>query len=110
MAWLMRDGTVLAALEVSDTFSGRVRGLIGRREPDCALLLRRPILLHTLTNDFGVDVAFCDHELHVRDLLVLRRGRVAAPWRRGHMVLIGKEGAFERWHLMIGDQLEVKGT
>jgi uncharacterized membrane protein (UPF0127 family) len=110
MAWLMRDGAVLAALEVSDTRADRVRGLVGRSAPQGALLLRRPLLLHTMTNGFGVDVAFCDQDLRVLNTVLLRRARVAAPWRRGRRVLIGPEGAFERWHLLAGDQLEVNGT
>ena len=110
MAWLLRDGAVLAALEISDTPSDRLRGLIGRAVPEGALLLRRPLLVHTMANGFGVDVAFCDQDLQVKDMLVLRRGRVAPPWRRGRMVLVAGEGAFERWHLSMGDQLEVKGT
>jgi uncharacterized membrane protein (UPF0127 family) len=110
MAWLMRDGAVLAAVEVSDAFSDRLRGLVGRPEPDGALLLPRPVVLHSIGTGFGADVAFCDQDLRVIDMVTLRRGRIAGPWRRGGRVLVGKEGAFERWHLAVGDQLEVKGT
>ncbi len=39
MPWLLRDGEVLATLEVAESFAGRARGLLGRDGIDGALLL-----------------------------------------------------------------------
>ena len=112
MAWLLREGDVLAALEVADDPGDRVKGLIGRPEPEGALLLRRPLVLHTIGVGFGVDVAFCNHEMKVTDIARLRRSRIALPRlsRGGRLVVVAGEGAFERWRLSVGDRLEVKGT
>lgn len=112
MAWLLRDGEVLATLEVAETPGDRIRGLAGRPEPEGALLLRRPLLLHTIGAGFGIDAAFCDPEMRVTDIARLRRFRIALPrpWRAGRVVVVAGDGAFERWRLAVGDRLEVKGT
>jgi uncharacterized membrane protein (UPF0127 family) len=112
VAWLLRDGNVLAALDVADTPRDRVKALVGRPEPEGALLLPRPLLLHTIGLGFGVDVAFCNQEMEVTDTVRLRRSRIALPRlsRGGRLVVVASEGAFERWRLAVGDRLEVKGT
>ena len=112
MAWLLREGEVLATLEVAETPGDRMRGLVGRPEPEGALLLRRPLLLHTIGVDFGVDAAFCNPEMKVTDITRLRRFRIALPRpsRGGRIVVVASEGAFERWRLAVGDRLEVKRT
>jgi uncharacterized membrane protein (UPF0127 family) len=112
VAWLLKDGDVLATLEVADDPGDRVKGLAGRPEPEGALLLRRPLLLHTIGVNFGVDVAFCNPEMEVTEIARLGRGRIALPRlsRGGRMVVVASECAFERWRLAVGDQLEVKGT
>jgi uncharacterized protein len=110
MAWLTRDGEVLATLEVSSSALARLKGGVGRCPPDRALLLRPPLVLHTLGQPSGVDVAFCDHDLQVLTTLWLRRWRVARPRVRARHVVVARAGAFERWRLVAGDRLEIKGT
>jgi uncharacterized membrane protein (UPF0127 family) len=109
MAWLLREGDVLAALEVADSAPSRLRGLLGRDRFDGALLLTPAKSVHTVGMRFPIDVAFCDKELVVLQTLCLRRYRVCLPRLRAHAVLEAEAGAFERWRLRPGDQLEVKG-
>ena len=92
MAWLLRDGEVLASLEVADSRRARSRGLLGRSGVEGALLLRPCRSVHSLGMRFSMDVAFCDD-----DLQVLR------------VVIEAEAGAFARWGLRPGDVLEVKG-
>jgi hypothetical protein len=99
VAWLTRDGEVLAALEKS-----------GRCPGDGALLVRPPLLLHTIAKPSGVEVAFCDHDLEVIATVWLRPWRVARPRLRARHVVLARAGAFERWRLSTGDRLEIKGT
>jgi uncharacterized membrane protein (UPF0127 family) len=75
-----------------------------------AFLIRPPLVLHTIGVGSPLDVAFCDAELTVLSTLWLNRWRVARPRPRSRQLLIAKRGAFERWGLAVGDQLEVKGT
>ena len=109
MAWLVRDGEVLASLEVATSWRDRRKGLMGRDGFEGALLLRPCVGPHG------------QHALrHRRGLL--RRGPQGAgdgahaalahrdaPARDAHSVLEARAGAFERWRLRPGDQLEVKG-
>jgi uncharacterized membrane protein (UPF0127 family) len=108
-AWLLRDGEVLAALEVAESFGGRLRGLLGRDGIDGAILLRPAKSVHTLGMRFPLDVAFCDREMRVLDTVTMGRHRLGRPRLRAHCVIEAAAGAFERWRLVPGDQLEVKG-
>lgn len=108
MAWLLRDGEVLAALEVADSFGARLKGLLGRDGLDGALLLRRARSVHTIGMRFPIDVAFCDRELIVIDTVTMRRHRLGRPRPRSACVVEASAGAFERWRLRPGDQLEIR--
>jgi uncharacterized membrane protein (UPF0127 family) len=108
-AWLIRDGEVLAALEVAATFGSRVRGLLGRSGIDGALLIRPAKSVHTLGMRFPLDVAFCTRDLRVIDTVSMRPYRLGRPRWRAHCVIEANCGAFDRWRLQPGDQLEIKG-
>jgi len=109
MAWLLRDGEVLAALEVVETVGARSRGLLGRDGVEGAMLLKPARSVHTIGMRFPIDVAFCDRELTVIDTVTMSRHRVGRPRLRARSVLEAEAGAFDRWGLRVGDQLEIKG-
>jgi hypothetical protein len=106
---LVRGGEVLASLEVADTRRARTRGLLGRDIVDGALLLRPCRSVHTIGMRVPIDVAFCDAELRVLRVVTMPRHRLARPVRRARAVVEAEAGAFARWGLRPGDQLEVKG-
>ncbi len=110
MAWLIRDGDVLATVEVADSFTDRLRGVVGRSRLEGAVLLPSPLLLHTLAFGRGVDVGFCDRDLYVVATIMLLPWRVARPRPGARHALVAGEGAFERWRLSAGDRLEIKGA
>ena len=109
VAWLLRDGEVLASLEVADGRRARARGLLGRDGLDGALLLRPARSVHTVGMRFPIDVAFCDEQLRVIRAVTMPRHRVSLPVWRARAVIEAEAGAFARWGLRPGDQLEVKG-
>lgn len=108
MAWLLRDGEVLASLEVASGRRERGRGLLGRDGLDGALLLERTRSVHTFGMRFAVDVALCDGELVVLRTLRAAPHRLVLPVRRGRHVLEAEAGAFAHWQLRPGDELEVR--
>lgn len=110
MTWLVRGGDVLATAEEATSGVDRVRGLWRRPPPDGALVLRPPLLLHTVGVPYAVDVAFCDANLTVLAIVRLGRFRVARPRRGAKRIIVARDGAFERWRLAAGDELEVAGT
>lgn len=110
MAWLVRDGEVLASLEVARGVRERARGLLGRDSFEGALLIERTRAVHTIGMRFPIDVAFLDRSLRVLDTVApLRPWRLTRPRLRARHVLEAPAGAFERWHLRPGDVLEIKG-
>ena len=110
MPWLIREGEVLATLEVAASPASRLRGLLGRDGFDGALLIRRARSVHTIGMRFPIDVAFCDRDLRVVDICcAMARYRVSRPRWKARSVIEAEAGAFERWRLQPGDQLEIKG-
>ncbi|HZQ26948.1 MAG TPA: DUF192 domain-containing protein [Acidimicrobiales bacterium] len=110
MPWLLRNGEVLAALEVAESRPDRLKGLLGRDGLDGALLIRPARSVHTVGMRFAIDVAFCDADLRVLATVCrLRRYRATVPRLRARSVIEAEAGAFDRWHLSPGDHLEIKG-
>jgi uncharacterized protein len=128
--WLLRNGEVLAAVEVASARRERRRGLLGRDGIDGALLLRPAKAVHTVGMRFAVDVAYCAPSpgpavdapgaavvgmpddvmarLVVLDMTTMRRWRVGRMRWRACGVIEAEAGAFERWCLRRGDHLEVR--
>jgi uncharacterized protein len=108
-SWLLRDGEVLASLEIADSFGRRFKGLLGRDGVEGAMLIRPARSVHTLGMRFPIDVAFCSRDLEVLEIVCMRRQRLGRPRLRAHCVIEAEGGAFERWGLREGDRLEIKG-
>ena len=108
MGWLLRDGDVLASLETANGTLRRAKGLLGRDGIDGALLIRPAMSVPTHGMRFPIDVAFCDRQLRVVDIVSdMRPWRVGRPRPRARVVIEAESGSFERWALRIGDELEV---
>jgi uncharacterized membrane protein (UPF0127 family) len=112
VAWLIREGEVLAALDVAESRRARARGLRGRDGIEGALLLRPCRAVHTLGMRFPIDVAYCrrqdDATFVVISVLEMRRWRVGRPRPRATCVIEAEAGAFDRWRLRPGDELDIK--
>ncbi|MCU1499034.1 MAG: hypothetical protein JWM47_2987 [Acidimicrobiales bacterium] len=108
MAWLLRNGEVLASLEIATTRSARTRGLLGRDDFEGALLLERTRMVHSVGMRFPIDVAFCDPELEVVHTARLAPHRLLLPVRRARQVIEAEAGMFAHWSLVPGDVLEVR--
>jgi uncharacterized membrane protein (UPF0127 family) len=106
--WLLRDGEVLAAAEVARSFGSRLRGLLGRDGIEGAIVLRPARSVHTVGMRFPIDVAFLDDELRVLVVRTLRPHRVTAPRWKARCIIEAEAGAFDRWRLRVGDQLELR--
>ncbi|MDA3038815.1 MAG: DUF192 domain-containing protein [Actinomycetota bacterium] len=107
-AWLVREGKVLASIEIPATRKARARGLLGRTEVEGAMLLRGVRSVHTLGQRFHLDVALLDEEGVVIKMLRLKRNRMSAPVMRARAVIEAEAGAFGQWGLQIGDVLEIR--
>jgi uncharacterized membrane protein (UPF0127 family) len=108
MAWLLRDGQVLASLEIAESFLDRSRGLLGRKGCEGAMLLRHTRGVHSFGMRFDMDVAWLDADHVVLGTKTLRKYSLALPRLRARSVLEAEKGAFARWELKEGDRLEIK--
>ena len=108
MSWLVRDGDVLAAVEVADTAAARRRGLLGRDAFDGALVLRPCRTVHTARMRFPIDVAFCDTEGVVLRTVSLPPWRLSPYVHKAAFVIEAQAGAFDRWQLRAGDRVELR--
>jgi hypothetical protein len=99
----------LASLEIAESRRDRRRGLLGRDGIEGAILLRPARSVHTVGMRFPLDVAFCDADLRVVRVLRMPRHRVSRLVWRSRAVIEAEAGAFDRWKLRPGDELEVKG-
>jgi len=99
---------VLASLEVADGARRRAKGLLGRDGFEGALLLRPALQVHTLGMRFPIDVAYCDRDLRVVTVVIgMKTRRIGRPRFGCRAVIEAEAGAFERWHLQPGDELEI---
>ena len=71
-----------------------------------------PAVLQTLTTRVSLDVAWCgrdpDQGLEVRRIAALRPYRLALPRVRPGCLVVANPGSFDRWHLRVGDHLEIR--
>ncbi|MGI8685283.1 MAG: DUF192 domain-containing protein [Acidimicrobiales bacterium] len=106
--WLLRDGEVLAALEVAESREERMAGLLGREGIDGAILLCPARSVHSVGMAFTIDVAFCTKDLVVLRTISLRPGRMTRPSLKGGCVIEAESGSFDRWKLQPGNRLEIR--
>lgn len=107
MSWLLRKGDVLAAIDPpARGWPESIRG---------AAVRRGPVLVHTLSGH-GLDLAWCTEVraeggepcLEVSRIASLGPWRVARPRLAKGAVVAAERGAFDRWQLRVGDQLEIR--
>lgn len=108
MSWLVRDGAVLATAVIADDRRARRRGLLGRSEIEGALVLRPCRQVHTFGMRFVIDVAFVDALGTIRRIVTMPPQRISRVVIGSAYVIEATAGAFARWDLRVGDQVEIK--
>lgn len=107
MPWLLRDGRVLASLEVASSRGERRRGLLGRDGIEGALLIERARSVHTIGMRFPIDVAHLDADGVVLRTRTMACNRIGLPVLGSRSVVEAEAGAFRHWELHPGQVLEV---
>jgi uncharacterized protein len=107
--WLVRDGDVLATAEVARDGRDRRRGLLGRDAFEGAFVIRHCRNVHTFGMRFPIDVAFCDAAGTVLRTCSLPPWRVSPIVWNAAFAVEATAGAFERWGLVPGDRVELRG-
>ena len=108
MAWLVVEDRVLATLEVADGWRARTVGVLGRDSLDSVLMLKPARAVHTIGVRFAIDVAYCDRDLRLLEVVTMAPNRIGRPRPRARVVLEAPARSFERWGVHCGDQLEIR--
>ncbi len=110
MPWLVREGKVLATLEIAEGMRERTHGLLGRDGVDGAVLLRPARSVHTIGMRFPstwpLSIATC----RVLTMVTMRPNRVSMPVWRARAAIEAEAGAFGSWGLQLADRLEIRGA
>jgi len=108
MAWLVSDARVLASAELAESRAARRKGLLGRDDVEGAFVIEPCKWIHTIGMRFPIDVAYLDAEGVVVKTCQMSRHRLGVPVRHAHFVIEARAGAFERWGLRVGDEVEIR--
>ena len=108
MAWLVSDARVLASAELASDRAGRRRGLIGRDAMEGAFVIERCRWIHTVGMRFPIDVAYVDDDGIVVKTMQMQRHRLGIPVWNASWVIEAEAGAFGRWGLRVGDEIELR--
>ncbi|MCE9622419.1 MAG: DUF192 domain-containing protein [Actinomycetia bacterium] len=106
--WLVCDGHVLASAERARSHGSRARGLLGRDGIGGALVLAPCRSVHTIGMRFAIDVAYLDEQGVVLKIARMRRNRVGLPVWKARSIVEAEAGAFDRWGLVVGQQVEIR--
>jgi uncharacterized membrane protein (UPF0127 family) len=106
--WLLRDGKVLASVEVASSRSDKRRGLLGRDEFEGTLLIEGARSVHTFGMRFPIDVAHLADDGTVLRVTTMRRNRLGLPVRGATRVLEAEAGCFRHWDLSAGQVVEIE--
>jgi uncharacterized membrane protein (UPF0127 family) len=108
MPWLVRDGEVLASLDVASGRRDRRTGLLGKEDYDRVLLIQPCRSVHTMGMRFAIDVAHLDSSLTVLRVTTMRPWRLGRPVGGARSVLEAAAGTFASIGLKVGDVVELK--
>ncbi len=106
--WLVCGDRVLASAERANRRGSRARGLLGRDGIGGALVLTPCRSVHTLGMRFAIDVAYLDEQGIVIKIVRMHRNRAGWPVWKAKSVVEAEAGAFERWGLQLGQQVELR--
>ena len=109
MSWLVRGDDVLAAAEVVVARRLRAKGLMGREDLEGVMVLRPCRQVHTFGMRFPIDVAFCDRYGFVLHAVTMQPHRVSRFVWHSYFAIEAPVGSFDRWKLLPGDVVEIKG-
>ena len=109
MGWIVSGARVLASAERATDPSSRRKGLLGHTSFSGALVIEPCNWVHTIGMKFAIDVAFVDRNGTVIKTQRMRRNRLGMPVIGAAYVVEAESGAFSRWGLHVGDELEFRG-
>ena len=109
VGWIVSGARVLASAELATDSQSRRKGLLGRTSFSGALVIEPCNWVHTFGMKFAIDVAFVDRNGNVMKTQRMKRNRLGMPVFGTAFVVEAESGAFARWGLHVGDEIEFRG-
>ncbi|HWD24615.1 MAG TPA: hypothetical protein VG368_04060 [Acidimicrobiales bacterium] len=108
MAWLLRNGDVLASVTVTTSAIDRLRATSTLENADCVLWCEGSRIAHSIGASCPLDVAYLDLSRVVLAVNALRPWRIGRPRVGASVILEGRAGSLTHWNLRPGDCLEIR--
>jgi uncharacterized membrane protein (UPF0127 family) len=106
--WLVTQGRVVASAGRATSPKDRRRGLLGMTTIPEPLLLDPCSWVHTMGMKTVIDVAFVNSSGVILRIDTMKPWRVGPLTRKAQYVIEASSGSFERWHVRVGDTIEVR--
>ncbi|HQV57492.1 MAG TPA: DUF192 domain-containing protein [Ilumatobacteraceae bacterium] len=107
-AWLVCEGHVLATADIATDRRAKRRGLLGRDDYEGALVIEGCRWIHTMGMRFVLDVAYLNESGHVLKTVRMAPNRIGLPVTKAARVIEAQAGAFARWGLNVGADIEIR--
>jgi hypothetical protein len=108
MAWLLRNGDVLASVNLTTSAIDRLRATATLEQTDAVLLCEGSRIAHSLGSRCSLDVAYLDPSRVVLAVNALQPWRIGRPRIGASAIVEGRAGALTHWNLQPGDCLEIR--
>lgn len=105
-----KNQSLLARLEVAESFFARGKGLLGREklDPDQGLWIKPCNNIHTFFMKFSIDCVFIDKQMKVQKVVAnVSPWRLVGPVWKAYSVIELPSGFTSKASIEVGDQLYV---
>lgn len=106
--WLVCQGTVLAAAQLTTTSAQRRRGLMGVPHVTHPLVVSPCSWVHSFGMRTALDLVYVAKDGTVVALGHIKPWRVGPLTRAAHSVIEAAPGSVQKWNLKVGDIVEVR--
>lgn len=109
---LSKENKLLDNVKIADSFSTRLKGLLGKSglEPGEGLVIKPCNSIHTFGMKFPIDVAFVDKDnmvVHIMDNIP--KGKMSPIIKGAKYVIEARAGEFKDRNLEVGDIIWTEG-
>ena len=108
--WIIEGCRVVTSTAIAASRQDRRRGLRGATSVPYPLVIERCRWVHSFGMKIPIDVVYLDKESHIIKIHTLNPNRLASPVFRATRVLETEIGAFRRWKLQVGDEIEIRAS
>lgn len=107
---LSKENKLLDDVKIADSFSTRLKGLLGKSglEPGEGLVIKPCNSIHTFGMKFPIDVAFVDkNDVVVHIMHSVPKGKTSPIIKGAKYVIEARAGDFKARNLEVGDRIEI---